>query len=100
MFSAVGTAGQRCTSLRRLIVHESVYDDVAARVASTYARLPIGNPLDGGTLVGPLIDMAALEAMQSALSQALGGSAASAHGRRAGAGKHLSRCRPTCVPPS
>ncbi len=46
VFSAVGTAGQRCTSLRRLIVHESIHDELLARLASTYARLPIGNPLE------------------------------------------------------
>ena len=55
-FSAVGTAGQRCTSLRRLIVHESVRDELVDRLAKAYATVPIGDPLGDGTLVGPLID--------------------------------------------
>eukprot|EP00753_Platysulcus_tardus_P007696 PLAT15397.1.p2 GENE.PLAT15397.1~~PLAT15397.1.p2 ORF type:complete len:526 (+),score=252.21 PLAT15397.1:35-1579(+) len=53
-FGAVGTAGQRCTSLRRLMVHESVYDDFLARLKAAYATVPIGDPLDEGTLMGPL----------------------------------------------
>jgi len=57
-FAAVGTAGQRCTSLRRLIVHESLHDALIARLGSVYAALPVGNPLDADTLVGPLIDAA------------------------------------------
>jgi len=69
-FAAVGTAGQRCTSLRRLIVHEDVHDDLVARLAGIYARLPVGSPLEAGTLVGPLIDMAAFEAMERALAAA------------------------------
>src|SRR3954471_23872289 len=56
LFSAVGTCGQRCTSLRRLFVHESVYDKLMGALKTAYANLPIGNPLEAGTLVGPLID--------------------------------------------
>jgi aldehyde dehydrogenase (NAD+) len=70
VFSAVGTAGQRCTSLRRLIVHESIRDALVERLTRVYASLPIGNPLDAATLVGPLIDRAAFEAMQRALADA------------------------------
>ena len=70
VFAAAGTCGQRCTTLRRLIVHESVYDDLLARLKSIYEKLPVGNPLDEGGLVGPLIDEAAGVAMQSALDQA------------------------------
>jgi aldehyde dehydrogenase (NAD+) len=70
VFSAVGTAGQRCTTLRRLIVHEDIYDQLVARLKSAYTGLPIGNPLQDGILVGPLIDGAAYEAMQAALAQA------------------------------
>jgi aldehyde dehydrogenase (NAD+) len=70
VFAAAGTAGQRCTTLRRLIVHESIHDDLAARLTATYARLPIGNPLLPETLVGPLIDGRAGEAMQAALDTA------------------------------
>ena len=69
-FSAVGTAGQRCTTLRRLIVHESLRDELLARLKRAYASLPIGSPLDAATLVGPLIDGAAFDAMQAALAQA------------------------------
>jgi len=70
VFSAVGTAGQRCTSLRRLIVHEDVYDRLVPRLISTYEGLPIGDPLEKGTLVGPLIDGAAFEGMERALARA------------------------------
>ncbi|WMT89392.1 aldehyde dehydrogenase family protein [Pelagibacterium sp. H642] len=70
VFSAVGTCGQRCTSLRRLIVHEDVRDQLVAKLKSVYADLPIGNPLEKGTLVGPLIDNQAFEAMQHALEKA------------------------------
>ncbi|SEO45403.1 aldehyde dehydrogenase (NAD+) [Salinihabitans flavidus] len=70
VFSAVGTAGQRCTTLRRLIVHEDIYDDLLPRLIAAYETLPIGNPLEDGTLVGPLIDKAAAGAMAQALKQA------------------------------
>jgi len=70
VFSAVGTAGQRCTTLRRLIVHESIHDALLARLKAIYANLRIGNPLELGTLVGPLIDAAAFHAMAHALDQA------------------------------
>jgi aldehyde dehydrogenase (NAD+) len=70
LFSAVGTAGQRCTTLRRLIVHASVVDDLLARLVKAYASVRIGNPLDSGVLVGPLIDEAAYTNMQKALAQA------------------------------
>ncbi|MEY9981479.1 aldehyde dehydrogenase (NAD+) [Bradyrhizobium yuanmingense] len=69
-FAAMGTAGQRCTTLRRLFVHESVYDTFVPRLKRAYASVTIGNPLHGGTLVGPLIDSAAYTAMQSALEAA------------------------------
>jgi len=69
-FSAVGTAGQRCTSLRRLIVHEKVYDQLVPRLKKIYGNVKIGNPLDAKTLVGPLIDEAAFKRMQGALAQA------------------------------
>ena len=67
-FSAVGTAGQRCTTLRRLFVHDSIYDALIPRLKKIYAGLPIGNPLNKNTLVGPLIDSASFDAMQSALT--------------------------------
>jgi len=70
VFSAVGTAGQRCTSLRRLIVHEDIYDDLIPRLVKVYEGLSIGSPLEDGTLVGPLIDADAMTAMNTALEQA------------------------------
>ncbi len=69
-FSAAGTAGQRCTTLRRLIVHRSRYDEVVERLARTYESLPVGNPLAHGTLVGPLIDHAAGERLVTAMRTA------------------------------
>jgi aldehyde dehydrogenase (NAD+) len=82
LFAAVGTAGQRCTSLRRLIVQESIHDALLARLKAAYAQIPIGNPLDAGTLVGPLIDKAAFDAMQTALAEARAAGAAVAGGER------------------
>jgi aldehyde dehydrogenase (NAD+) len=70
VFGAVGTCGQRCTTLRRLYVHTSRYSDVIERLKSAYARLPIGNPMANGTLVGPLIDERAADSMQAALNAA------------------------------
>ncbi|WP_151634555.1 L-piperidine-6-carboxylate dehydrogenase [Noviherbaspirillum aerium] len=70
VFSAVGTAGQRCTTLRRLFVHDSAYDTLVPRLKKVYETLAIGNPLEKGTLVGPLIDAAAHEAMRQALDAA------------------------------
>ena len=70
VFSAVGTAGQRCTTLRRLFVHQSVYATLLPRLKQAYAGLPVGDPLDAATLVGPLIDAEAFAAMQAALRQA------------------------------
>ena len=70
VFSAVGTAGQRCTSLRRLFVHRQVYDSLIPRLQKIYGTLSIGNPLEPGKLIGPLIDAAAFEAMQLALDRA------------------------------
>jgi aldehyde dehydrogenase (NAD+) len=70
VFSAVGTAGQRCTSLRRLIVHNSVKDALVEKLAAAYASLPVGDPRARGTLVGPLIDAGARVAMQAALDAA------------------------------
>lgn len=69
-FSAVGTAGQRCTSLRRLIVHGSIADGLIARLLKAYASLPVGDPRAADTLIGPLIDEAAYSAMAKALDDA------------------------------
>lgn len=70
VFSAVGTAGQRCTSLRRLIVHEDIYDTLVPKLIRAYSGLPIGDPLADGTLVGPLIDTDAMDSMARGLIQA------------------------------
>lgn len=68
-FGAVGTAGQRCTSTRRLIVHESIYDTVIARLKKAYEAVTVGNPLEG-SLVGPLIDKQSFDGMEAALKKA------------------------------
>lgn len=69
VFGAVGTAGQRCTSTRRLIIHESIYEQVKQRLQKAYSQLRIGNPLDSNNHVGPLIDKAAVDMFQKALAQ-------------------------------
>ena len=69
-FSAMGTAGQRCTTLRRLFVHESVYDTLVPRLVKAYGSVTIGNPLEAGNLIGPLIDKGSFERMQHALEAA------------------------------
>jgi L-aminoadipate-semialdehyde dehydrogenase len=68
-FGAVGTAGQRCTSTRRVIVHESIADKVRAKLLSAYKSLPIGNPLDKKTLMGPLIDRHAVDLVQESIQK-------------------------------
>jgi L-aminoadipate-semialdehyde dehydrogenase len=88
LFAAVGTAGQRCTSLRRLIVHRSVYAALIARLAAAYRSVPIGDPLEAGTLVGPLIDKRAFDAMQAALAQAKADGGTVHGGERALAERH------------
>jgi aldehyde dehydrogenase (NAD+) len=74
-FAAMGTAGQRCTSLRRLFVHESIYDTLVPRLIKAYGSVKVGNPLEQGTLVGPLVDGGAFAGMQKALeaARAVGG---------------------------
>ncbi len=69
VFGAVGTAGQRCTSTRRLIIHENVYDEVKERLAKAYGQLRIGDPLDENIHVGPLIDTASVEIYSDALEK-------------------------------
>lgn len=70
VFAAVGTAGQRCTSLRRLIVHESRVDELSERLVSTYDSLKIGDPREPSTLIGPLVDKQSFQTMQRALETA------------------------------
>ncbi|MBF0865829.1 aldehyde dehydrogenase family protein [Gluconobacter sp. R71646] len=69
-FSAMGTAGQRCTTLRRLLVHSSVYDQLVSKLVNVYRTISVSNPLEGNALVGPLIDEAAFTAMQTSLEAA------------------------------
>ncbi|MEF0941328.1 L-piperidine-6-carboxylate dehydrogenase [Rhizobium sp. BR 362] len=69
-FGAMGTAGQRCTTLRRLFVHESIYDQLVPRLKKAYSTVSIGNPFETNALIGPLIDKAAFDNMQKALSAA------------------------------
>ncbi len=69
VFAAVGTAGQRCTSLRRLIVHHDAYDRLLGSLRSAYADITVGDPLEAATLVGPLIDAAAYEQMRAVLDR-------------------------------
>jgi aldehyde dehydrogenase (NAD+) len=87
-FAAVGTAGQRCTTLRRLFVHEDVYDALVPRLQQIWATVAVGNPLAEGTLVGPLIDQAGFEAMQAALEAAAGQGGKVQGGERLFAGKY------------
>jgi len=84
VFAAAGTAGQRCTTMRRVIAHVDVVDELTDRVTAAYRRLPIGSPTAEGTLVGPLIHDAAYKAMQDALEAARqqGGEVVVGGGRR------------------
>lgn len=90
VFAAAGTAGQRCTSLRRVIAHRSVHDELVERVAKTYETLPVGSPLDAETLVGPLVDGRAHDAFVAALDQVRGDGGEVV----AGGDRHLAREAP------
>ena len=70
LFGAVGTCGQRCTSTRRLIIHDSIYEEVTSKLASAYTQLKIGNPLDQSNHVGPLIDKQAVNMYLAAIEKA------------------------------
>ena len=70
LFGAVGTAGQRCTSTRRIIVHESIVDSLTQRLVKAYKSVPLGDPLDEGTLLGPLVTERAVHQMEHAIAQA------------------------------
>jgi aldehyde dehydrogenase (NAD+) len=67
LFAAAGTAGQRCTTLRRLIAHKDISDEMVSRLVKAYEQVPIGDPLEAGVLIGPLINQAAVEDMMKAL---------------------------------
>ncbi len=85
-FGAMGTAGQRCTTTRRLFLHDSIYDGFVARLKAAYASVAVGNPLEGEVLVGPLIDRAAYETMQEALGAAKAAGGVVHGGERVGEG--------------
>ncbi|MEJ2181124.1 MAG: aldehyde dehydrogenase family protein, partial [Gammaproteobacteria bacterium] len=70
VFGAVGTAGQRCTTTRRLLVHSDIYDELVPRLVNAYQQVKSGNPLDESTLMGPLIDQQAVEHFKEAISNA------------------------------
>ncbi len=70
VFAAAGTAGQRCTTMRRVIAHASVAEELTGRLVEAYGRLPLGNPMAEGTLVGPLVHRQAYDAMTAAIGQA------------------------------
>ena len=88
VFSAVGTAGQRCTSLRRLIAHESVAGELCDRLERAYASVPVGDPREAGTLCGPLIGEDAFTRQQAALERARADGGAVSGGARVLAGEH------------
>lgn len=81
-FSAMGTAGQRCTTLRRILVHDSVYDKLLPRLKKVYATVTVGDPREASTLVGPLIDGRSFEAMQRSLAEAKAAGAVITGGER------------------
>lgn len=83
-FSAMGTAGQRCTTLRRLIVHETIYDEFVARLKRVYLSVVVDDPRADGTLVGPLIDKRAFDGMETALADAKSSGATITGGSRVG----------------
>jgi aldehyde dehydrogenase (NAD+) len=87
-FAAMGTAGQRCTSLRRLFVHTSVYDAFLPRLKAAYGSVPVGDPRKAGTLVGPLIDADSFEGPQRALADARAAGGKITGGERA----HIAGC--------
>ena len=70
VFGAVGTAGQRCTSTRRIIAHSSIIDELASKLVSAYRQVKIGDPLDTNTLMGPLIDQMAVDDYTNAINKA------------------------------
>lgn len=87
-FAAIGTAGQRCTTLRRLFVHETIYDQLATRLRKIYGSVSVGDPRREGALLGPLIDGSAFDAMQRTLAEAKAAGARMTGGSRVLAERH------------
>jgi aldehyde dehydrogenase (NAD+) len=96
-FAAMGTAGQRCTTLRRLFVHDSVYDAFVPRLKAAYGSVAVGDPREAATLVGPLIDAAAFDAMQRALAEARKAGGQVTGGDAVGDGQAAAYVRPALV---
>ncbi len=96
-FGAMGTAGQRCTTLRRLFVQDSVYDQIVPKLIKVYERVSIGNPLETNALVGPLIDKTAFDAMQAALGAARAAGGVVHGGERVPVGQGGYYARPALV---
>ncbi len=96
-FAAMGTAGQRCTTLRRLFVHESVYDALVPRLKAAYGSVRVGDPRETGTLVGPLIDDAAFTRMQRTLEAARAAGGAVTGGERVSGPSEGAYVRPALV---
>jgi aldehyde dehydrogenase (NAD+) len=96
-FAAMGTAGQRCTTLRRLFVHESRYAEFLPRLKAAYASVKVGDPREAGVLVGPLIDEAAYGRMQAALDEARGAGGRVTGGERAESAANAFYVRPALV---
>jgi aldehyde dehydrogenase (NAD+) len=86
-FAAMGTAGQRCTTLRRLFVHQAAYDSLIPQLKKAYESVSVGDPREQGTLVGPLIDRAAFDSMQKALAEARAAGATVTGGERVNVGE-------------
>jgi aldehyde dehydrogenase (NAD+) len=99
VFAAAGTAGQRCTTMRRVIAHRSVADEISERVAAAFTGLVVGDPFEPGTLVGPLINRAAFDRMQESLGRAVsaGGSVLTGGDRVEVAGADAFYVRPALV---
>ena len=96
-FSAMGTAGQRCTTLRRLIVHEDIYDKLIGQLKKVYGSVIVGDPRESGTLVGPLIDERAYNAMQKAIADARAAGANVTGGERIDRNDHAFYVRPALI---
>jgi aldehyde dehydrogenase (NAD+) len=97
VFGAVGTAGQRCTTTRRIIVHEKVFDDLSKALIKAYQQVKIGDPLLRDTLMGPLIDRDAVKNMQDALEDLKKQGGVILYGGRCSLVKHY-ECRNLCYP--
>jgi aldehyde dehydrogenase (NAD+) len=87
-FAAMGTAGQRCTTLRRLIVHESIYDAFVPKLRAVYGSVKVGDPREAGVLVGPLVDKLAFDGMEKALNEAKAAGGKVTGGARVSVGGH------------